>query len=199
MNKTIAALLKEDRTALKAIHNTFLIDFCAPLYAFTIKGRFTVNQIIKEAAAAGYTPNDSKIILCVSGVKYRDNDIFTAEITPGGNVEIDYKFWFYTNGKYGRTKIDYFMRKSDFNDYRKQDGITTFIICQKSGDLAKENPHKPDFTSRFKLADARMWGYMDSNESYYGELDLIRTDDNGTHTTYNSRGNIIYSKPVVYI
>lgn len=192
MNKTIIELLKEDRTALKAIHDTFLIDFTAPLFAFQVNGKFTVNQIIKTASAEGYNPGNGKMIVCIAGIKYREDDIYTTEITPGGNIEIDQKIHLYSNGKYRRTKIHEFWRKSDFNEYRKQENTRVYIICQKSGDLAKKNQHKPDFTSRFKLADARKWGYMDSNETYYGELDLIRTDDNGTHTIYNSRGNIIY-------
>ena len=191
--KALETILTKEPNAAKAIHDAYFIDFCGPLYIFKKSGKFTVNQLLKEAAAAGYIPEDSTIIVCTTDIKYREDRIYTTQIiTSRGDIDTNTRFYTYSNGRSIYTKIEYYFRKSDFNDYRKQDNTTTYVICQRKANAARKNPHEVDYTSRFKVKNISYWGYSYGGPSYIGRIDLIRTDDNGTTTEYNDHGRIIW-------
>ena len=191
--KALETILTKEPNAVKAIHDAYFIDFCGPLYIFKKSGKFTVNQLLKEAAAAGYIPEDSTIIVCTTDIKYREDRIYTTQITTSrGDIDTDTRFYTYSNGRSIYTKIEYYFRKSDFNDYRKQDNIITYVICQRKANAARKNPHEVNYTSRFKVKNISYWGYSSGGPSYIGRIDLIRTDDNGTTTEYNDHGRVIW-------
>ena len=187
-NKTIKNLLATDHNALKALHDVMHYDYNKPFNVFQIDGRFTVSKIEKMTAEKGYNPfKDTIVVLTIGGNGWRRNHLCNIKLQGGGMFDITFKFY-----SCHKTKIDSYITKGDFNETRKQDNITTFVICQKESDLAPKNEHKPDFANRFKVKSVSKWGYGNGGATYIGEVALIRTDDTGSIYTYNKQGNVYY-------
>lgn len=188
-NKIMKELLTMDRNAARALHEALHVDFCGQYSAYKINGKFTINQILKTAASDGYNPNNASIIVIMTGIKYRDSDFYTVRIEDAGKIDNDFKFYS-THG----TKLHELWRKGDFNDYRKEEQIKTFIICQKESDLAHMSAHNPDYTQRFKLGKVQKYRTSagDNYNEYIGEIELTRTDDNGSRCTLGGWRNKYY-------
>lgn len=190
MNQTMKELLNKDNTAARALHDVLHLDFCKPFHAFTIKGRFTVNQVIKAAAAEGYNAHNAIIAILTTGTKYCSNDINLATLTITGGVEIDYKTPYNYRGR--RCYVDDYGTKARFEDARKQESITSFVICQKLENVSEPNPHPVNYAERFKVGNITKWCYQSGGPSFIGEIELTRTDDDGSRTRYNGHGLVIY-------
>lgn len=163
MNETIKKLLNDEPRALKAINETFHIDWNKPFQAFTIEGKTTINQILKRV----YGCDSNSFILVLN---WKDKGIFSdrysaALLDSAGNVIIEQGYHhFYLNGK----KLDTYYRKSDFRDDLKHEDVSPFhiVIVQNKQDLTKPKKPEIDYIER----------YMKDPERTYGNY-LIRLSD----------------------
>ena len=190
MNLLVKELLQREPQALKVLHNAELYDFTKDFTILKHDGKFTIAALEKEAAAAGHTADDSIIMCYTAGHKWDPDRLYMYKLTGAGKFEVEYKIYKYTTGR-AYCKIDDFYAKTQLNDTRKQDGLTTYIICQKKENQAAENPHAVDLAARFILK--KYDTYTKSNGTkYIDRVYLRRTDDTGSAYTYHDRSNIIY-------
>ena len=194
-NNIIKNLLERDPQALKVWHNAENIDYKKPFVVLEHVGKFTINALEKEAAAAGYSWTDSVILAYTTGAKYNENRLYMYKLTGAGTFYIEYKPWKYTTGS-AHSNIDDLYAKKQLDEIRKEEGTTTYIICQKKANLSEENAHPVNLENRFILKDYLTAGYK--GESYIDRVHLRRTDDNGSGYTYNDHGQIIYTSYYKY-
>lgn len=195
-NTILKELLQQEPQALSVLHNAELYDFTKDFTILKHSGRFTIAALEKEAATAGHTADNSIIMCYTTGRKWDPDKLYMYKLTGAGKFEVEYKIWKYTTGR-AYCKIDDFYAKSQLNDTRKQEeGLTTYIICQKKENQATENPHPVDLANRFILKDFNKSGYK--GESYIDRVHLKRTDDTGSAYTYNDHGQIIYTSYYKY-
>ena len=195
LNNIKKEMLKKEPQALKVWHNAEGIDYKKEFVILKHDGKFTTNALEKEAANAGYFWNDSKILCYTIGVKHRENTMYMYKLTGGGGFYIDYKPWKFTTGR-AHSNIDNLYAKKQLDAIRKEEDITTYIICQKKADTAPENLHPVNLANRFILKDFNKSGYK--GESYIDRVHLKRTDDTGSEYTYNDHGQIIYTSYYKY-
>lgn len=189
-NTILKELLQQEPQALSVLHNAELYDFTKDFTILKHAGRFTIAALEKEAAAAGYTADDSIIMCYTTGRKWDPDKLYMYKLTGAGKFEVEYKIWKYTTGR-AYCKVDDFYAKTQLNDTRKQDGLTTYIICQKKENQATENPHPVDLAARFTLKKFDTYRKSSGGE-YIDRVYLRRTDDTGSAYTYHDRSNIIY-------
>lgn len=176
-DKVMKKLLTIDKNAGRALHEVFFIDFNKPFNAYEIAGKFTINQILKAIEKDGYNVYNSTIIALTTNVKYRENRIFAATISGLNAIDIDYKFY----KSDIPSKLDNYGTKGSFNDYRKESGITTFVVCQEEKNLAHMSGHNPDLTQRFDyIASSITYKNTECRDFYISEVHLVRRDDNGS-------------------
>ena len=155
MNRTIKKLLNDEPRALKAINETFHIDWNKPFQAIKIDGKTTINQILKKVDNS----KDSLIlVLNYIGSGYNANRYCAALIDWAGCVIIEEgysKFHFYHT-----SKLDTYWRKSDFRDHLKYADISPFHIVIVQDKKYLTNPKKPtiDYTERYMKDPSRTWG-----------------------------------------
>ena len=190
MNLLIKELLQREPQALKVLHNAELFNFTKDFTILKHDDKFTIAALEKEAAAAGYTADDSIIMCYTTGRTWDPGRLYMYKLTGAGKFEIEYKIWKYTTGK-AYCKIDNFYAKTRLNDARKQNGLTTYIICQKKENQATENPHPVDLAARFILKKFDTYRKSTGGE-YIDRVYLRRTDDTGSAYTYHDRSNIIF-------
>lgn len=158
MNRGLKALYKVNKKYLNALHQAYGFDYNKPFYCDRIKGKFTINKILKTLEEKGYTPSNSTIALCIriddalSGgvMSYRKGNTYTVEIRNGGTFKIEVN---------KTTALDTFWRKSDFEEMRKSDLTITWIIAQKDTDTQARHGERwgddrPNFNGwgdRFKI------------------------------------------------
>lgn len=193
-NKLFKELLKIDNTAPRALHHVLKFDFMKDFYIFSLDQKFTANQILKEAAAAGHNPTASVIAILTQPTPdyIFPNHLFLATLQTGDRFYIDYSgatIPYYIGGKH--TTVDDYHSRGTFENLRKNN-TRSFVICQKRADLATDNPHPVNLESRFKIEKINKYGYQNSSASYIGDVETRRTDDNGSRYTYNQRGMVIY-------
>lgn len=194
-NAIIKELLTKEPQALKVWHNAEKIDYKKSFTVLQHNGKFTINALEKEAAAAGYNWTDSTIVCYTTGAKYRENYLYMYKLTGAGSFYIEYKPWKFTTGR-AHDNIEDFYAKKQLDAIRKEEDITTYIICQKKADAAPENLHPVDLANRFILKDFNKSGY--NGKSYIDRVHLRRTDDTGSGYTYNDHGQIIYTSYYKY-
>lgn len=154
MNTTITNLLKEDSRALKAINETFHIDWNKPFQAIKIEGKTTINQILKKVDNS----KDSLIlVLNYIGSGYNANKYCAALIDWAGCVIIEegyHKFHLYTQ------KLDTYWRKSDFRDHLKYTDVSPFHVVIVQDKQYLTNPKKPtiDYSERYMKDPSETWG-----------------------------------------
>lgn len=195
-NTILKELLQQEPQALSVLHNAELYDFTKDFTILKHDGRFTVAALEKEAAAAGHTADDSIIMCYTTGRKWDPDKLYMYKLTGAGKFEVEYKICKYTTGR-AYCKVDDFYAKTQLNDTRKQDGLTTYIICQKKENQATENPHPVDLAARFTLKKFDTYR-KSSGGQYIDRVYLRRTDDTGSAYTYHDRSNIIYESRFTY-
>jgi len=190
-NTILKELLQQETQALKVLHNAELYDFTKDFTILKHDGRFTVAALEKEAAAAGHTADDSIIMCYTTGRKWDPDRLYMYKLTGAGKFEVEYKIYKYTTGR-AYCRIDDFYCKRQLDDVRKQEeGLTTYIICQKKENQAAENPHPVDLANRFILKKFDTYRKSTGGE-YIDRVYLRRTDDAGSAYTYHDRGTFIY-------
>ena len=198
MNEIKKELLQKEPQALKALNKILNMDFCKKVDFLKIEGRYTARQIENAAAAAGHNPYNSIIAILTTGVKYREEYIYISTLGTLGSVKTNYKtdYSYIVRHDYttrSRCNIESYYNKGDFDKYRKEENITTYIVCQARENLTQENPHSVDYNNRFKVLSVQKWTRSGGGASFIGRIDLERTDDNGSRACYNDPGRVIYS------
>lgn len=168
--------MAERGTPTQGLHDRLGIDFQKPFRTVKFMGKFTVNQMRKEAEAAGYNTSNSIILLI-----YKRNtdtcwrkDLYVTRITATG-FDIDP-----LDGC--ASGIDKMYRKGDFEEYRKAGTLYGYLFMQKKEYLCPIKPHNrwdsaPKYTAkdRYKFVDF-----------YYSQdITLMRTNNNGEKFRYH--------------
>lgn len=176
MNTLLHSLLKENKRILQSLHACIGLDFIKPYYIFDIKGKFTINQLIKAAAGAGYTPKkDIFVMLTRSDTAYCTN-YRVAVLDPSGNMEKDINSTGYNNNKF--VSLDTFYTKSDFESVRKN-ATHTIVICQNRDFLSIPARKNIDSMQRLKLLKAQINTPYNSTEKCIYSLNMQTTDNDG--------------------
>lgn len=192
MNSTIEnkkKLLAVSRNALRGLHELFGYDFCKPYEILHLSGKFTVNQVNRLAAAAGYGLKSETVLLTRDPERagYYDSDLRVVKIVGDGfKIEFSRRIPSYKriNDPFG-----HFYRKADFDALRKKNTAETWIILQAKENLRFPAEVKLDLTERFKI------GKVDIS-TYKGicvrGVELFRRDGKGEKLDYQTHGNYYY-------
>ena len=184
------SLLAISRSALRGLHDLFGFDFCKPHDIMHLAGKFTVNQVNKLAASAGYGPKTEIVLLTRDTARagFFDGDLRVVKIVGDGfKIEFSRRI-----PSYGRRNdpFGHFYRKGDFENLRKRDSADTWIILQAREHLSFPAELKLDLSERFKLGKADMSFYK--GESYVTRVELFRRDGKGERQIYETHGNYVW-------
>ena len=187
-NNELKKLLSVDVHAMQDLHSVLHFDFNKPYFSMYIKGKFTVNQINKIAVENGFKLEQSTIALCIkndSKLWMRDYALVTLY---GNTVIIEYRMPYHSKGR----GLDYFYRKSDFEEARKNSESDTFVFIQSNENKTKLVKKQRDYTERFKLINYDHCRTRD-NKEYINRIYLMETFSNGLKFQYDNIGQIIYT------
>lgn len=184
------------RGILRGLRGCLGFDLENELTIFEVNGSFTLNSILKQAAAAGVDPVNYQIaVITRPAAGYSRDEYTTFIIDENGKFENKINHCGYSNNNF--VSLDTFYTKSDINDARKN-ALHTIIICQ-SRDLitapCRNNP-APDLMQRFKLNKVNYYVKQYGGQEYINSLDIIPENSNGRAYEYKpGRG---YSDEVNY-
>lgn len=187
-NIAAAELLSLTPSAFQVMHTAAGMDFEKPYGIIQGNGRFTVNQVTKAATAEGYTPT-AKAYIFVRVVDeyntYKKNP-HTAIFTPDGIRLIDRMPCIYKNGKW-HAHSDNFYAKSDFEEWRKNEGAEWWLVWQQPEHLqpVRGSSGPLDTSRRYKLNPApytHTRGGDGKGNSWIRRLSLILTGEQGNKT-----------------
>ena len=192
MNRALKKLYRFNKKSLKALNETFHIDYNKPMQAVLINGNTTIKQILKKIE---FTNNTLIIVLTLDPEnRYRNDEYRAATIDSLEHVEIG-------DGRYShyhfdwKSGIDCYYGKSDFREQIKSKTSHTIVIAQERTHLAmpKELKSKKydmdiDRYERFKISneDHAIKTYSYQCDPYIDEVKLIETTNNGRKFTYNT-------------
>lgn len=128
--------------SLAQMHNAARVDWCAPLVARHIIGRWTVNKLRTLLASDGYDVDADLVIICARDTRPTapayQRQWYALTITDG---KLDN--WQMRRGDYRRPYtdyLDYHTRKSDAEQLRKSEWADTIIIAQHPEQLTAQKP-----------------------------------------------------------
>jgi hypothetical protein len=176
MNTLLKSLLKDNKRILQSLHACIGLDFKKPYYIFDIEGKFTINQIIKAAAGAGYTPKKDIFVIFTRTETGFYTNYRVAVLDSSGNMEKDINSTGYNNNKF--VSLDTFYTKSDFETVRKS-AAHTIVICQNRDFLSIPARKNIDSMQRLKLLKAQINTPYNSTEKCIYSLNMQTTDNNG--------------------
>lgn len=185
MNKSIKNLLSLNNKVLQFVHDVDGFDFENPFFIAESADRFTVNTV-KKAVAAAMNPAKCKIVLFVvpDGKCYRSG-LYYAILNGGkfdGARREGVKYWNYRTTT-GEFSIDYCYGVGDFEELRKKQTESVFIIAQDKGYIKEPETKIFDVSRRYTLDDARKSTDGRGND-YIKSLVLTATDGSGARFTY---------------
>lgn len=182
-------LLAVSRNALRGLHELFGYDYCKPYEILHLTGKFTVGQVNRLAASAGYGLRSEIVLLTRDPERagYYDSGLRVVEIVGDGfRIEFSRRIPYYSriNDPFG-----HFYRKADFDDLRKKNTAETWIILQAKEHLRFPTEVKLDLTERFTLGKVDVSTY----KGYYVRgVELFRRDGKGEKLDYQTHGNYYY-------
>ena len=182
-------LLAVSRSALRGLHELFGYDFCKPYEILHLTGKFTVGQVNRLAASAGYGLRSEIVLLTRDPERagYYDSDLRVVKIVGDGfKIEFSRRIPSYKriNDPFG-----HFYRKADFDALRKRATAEAWIILQAKEHLRFPAEVKLDLTERFKLGKVDMSHYKGT---YVSGVELFRRDGKGEKLKYETHGNYYY-------
>jgi len=184
------------RGILRGLRGCLGFDFEKDIILFEVNGSFTLNSLLKQAAAAGVKPVNYQIaVITRPEAGYRRDEYTSFIIDKAGKFENKINHCGYSNNNF--VSLNTFHRKSDIDDARKN-ALHTIIICQ-SRDLitapCRNNP-APDLMQRFRLKNVNYYVKQYGGQKYVNSLDIIPGNSNGRAYEYKpGRG---YSDEVNY-
>ena len=191
-NNSIALLLSVNKCALQDLHSVLGLDFCKPYDVFTIRGKYTVKQIQKEAERRNYNLSSSVVAVCTrdrAKEKYGWSCNFhLVEIKQNGNIEHEYRFPYRSNYKSG---LDTFYKKGLFDETRKSADAETVVFIQNRKYIKVPQKKENDYSKRFHLEG---FNYLHTSEGkYIKNVTVKETDSNGRVFTRELIGQIFYT------
>lgn len=182
-NINLNELLKVNRCALRSLHDTLGFDFNAPYHVYKIDGKFTVRKIEKMIQADKYTFKNAMVAVVTRRFDNYWNKDFCLATVDNSGVNIDYKTHYYNN--YVNSCLDTFNRKSDFEEYRKNDNTETYVFCQLKVNLAEQKTKQVNYSERFKYVPYEYGKCCDGKgNSWYSNIKLQLTEEKGTVVDY---------------
>lgn len=145
-NRTIKALLKEERKALQFLHAGYGFDFESPFFIKKIKGKFTFNMVkkaIEEKLSGDYTA------AALIKPAQRWNHPERLHIINIGSCRFERPER--QQLKPYNYNIDDFYSVGDFEETRKNQTESVYIIAQNNDFLKHPRPQKIDYTARYKI------------------------------------------------
>ena len=188
MNTILNKLINYKKDYVRGLHACLGYDFNNTFYAFEINGKFTVNQVLKEAAAADHTPAKSLIsIITRPAAGFYASYYTTIILNKAGKIENDINHCGYSNNNWA--SIDKYHTKASFDEVRKKDGHT-IVICQNRELLKapQRDKSKFDHLQRFNLLEVNTCIY--TTGKYINKLVLSPCTGNGSKYDYE---NNLYS------
>ena len=180
MSRKINALNKmSDRgTPTKGLHDRLGIDFQKPFRMVRFTGKFTINQMRKEAEAAGFFPrsaaDNGAIVLLLHDHPYFSHEMYVTEITPSGFDIEPYDGW--------ASGLSQMHTKGSFEEKRKAGAFSGYLFMQlnkyrtdvKPARRWNDDKYTPTTKDRYKFVEFR----------YQQTAILMRTDNNGEKFDY---------------
>lgn len=168
---------------LKSLHACLGFDFENDLIIFEVAGNYTVNSILKQAAAAGADPVNYQIALLTRPASGYRHDEYTSFIIDGAKFENNINHCGYSNNSF--VSLNTYFTKSDINEARKN-ALQTVVICQKRDlmQAPRRNNPGPDLMQRFIFKEAHYAKYYHSDKKYLSSLDIIPAAGNGYKYEY---------------
>lgn len=191
-NNSIALLLSVNKCAMQDLHSVLGLDFCKPFDVFTIRGKYTVKQIQKEAERRNYNLSSSVVAVCTrdrAKEKYGWSCNFhLVEIKQSGNIENEYRLPYRSNYKNG---LDTFYKKGLFDETRKSADAETVIFIQDKKYIKVPQKKENDYSKRFHLEG---FNYLYTSEGkYIKDVTIKELDSNGRVFTRQLIGQVYYS------
>ena len=164
-------LLAVNHNILKGLHDLYRYDYNKAYAIYKHAGKFTAKSLVKN----GYIPEDNykyQIVILIKRPHVRpSNELYHVKVTSHLDFETDIR------GNYSKG-LDKYYRKLDFNDDRKCDATTIYVVIQKTEDLTprKELEDRiatrahiefvPTETDNYKFKVFRNWGDGDHNRTW---------------------------------
>lgn len=185
MNESIKNLLSLNNKALQFAHDVDGFDFEKPFFIAESADRFTVNTV-KKAVAEAINPAKCKIVLfVVPGAHCYKSGLYYAILNGGkfdGTRREGAKYWNYRTNA-GEFNIDHCYGVGDFEELRKKQTKSVFIIAQNKEYIKEPETKIFDVFRRYILNDTRISGDGRGN-NYIKSLVLTATDGSGARFTY---------------
>ena len=141
-------LLNRNRNIFKALHELCDYDFESDFDIVKIDGKFTLNSIKKHLCLQDIS--EKNIVAVLTNIKYRENYNYIVKVTESGFF-IDFSRRVYYRN------CDHFWGKGQFEDVRKEENKTTYIIIQSNELKRKASAKNPDFSQRFEFVRSMGW------------------------------------------
>lgn len=180
-NEAKKALLRENKYALRGLHDVFGFDFEKPHDIIFLRGTFTVGKVKKIAASAGYADKSEIVLLLKAEKGYWTDELHVAKLI-GDSVKIGFNAPWY-HGKSLKTSdraFDTFYAKKSFEELRKNENVVVYIVCQKRDFLRLKEKEYIDREDRYTF-DCRWTGHYNitsctTNKVYELSLDSYRKE-----------------------
>lgn len=151
----VRVLLSERPHALQILRACYWFNFESPFYAQLLHGSFTVGQLEKIARARVGGSDAFAVVLVRDGARAHIgcswSDFKIVSLPGGGRFDIEFPhdaIYKYNTGR-ERAGLDYFFRKSDFNDVRKLATAEAFLIVQRADYMGASEKLAPAASDRF--------------------------------------------------
>lgn len=170
-SEIIHNLLSGCPAIFRRLHSLFGFDFQAPFGILYISGKFTVNGVLKQATASGYTKEAQLVLLSRSTTFDDASRFYLAAVNRYGKVDIDFKNPF-------SWEINNYYAKSAFEAMRKYPFVETYVIWQNWQYLKEPVERAFDKTARYKLVDYRTYWDSALQQKHIGKLILTPIGEN---------------------
>lgn len=170
-------LLNRNKNILKALHELYNLDFQEEITILKTTGKFTINSIKKLLGKDDL--RDTNTVVIMADIKYRENYLYVVKATESGFC-VSFPKRVYHYG------IDDFWSKGGFEEKRKDENKTVYIISQRKELEKAASEKKVDMSCRFKYV--RYIGWSDGRGRHgISQIDLIDTMHNGKQFTIKTR------------
>lgn len=182
-------LLERNRKMLKAMHELYDMDFNADFNIVKFTGKFTLNSIKKTINSTDIDGYNVAVILC--DIKYREDYNYIIKAYNNG-FSISHERRVYTR------YIDDFYSKGTFEDCRKDNNKTVYVVWQKKELAKKASNKKPDYTQRFCFI--RSIGWSDGRGRHgISQFDVKDMQHNGRKINIKTRDSLASTDINYYI
>lgn len=142
-------LLAKNKNILKALHELRGFDFNSDFTIQKHSGKFTLNSIKKSLSDIDLDNNNTVVI--IAGAKYMGDRLYIVNVfSDGFGISFSKRVYHYG--------IDDFWSKSRFEEIRKDESKTFYIVTQEKKLEKTASNKKPDLSQRFEFVRFIGWG-----------------------------------------